>query len=131
LLLVSANGGLTRQTRRHAIIVSTLGVRRFIVAVNKMDLVNWSEARFAELESELRAFLRDLNLDKVIFIPLSARQGDNLVCGSRQMWWYKGALRCWNILRSLKLDRNENGPASECRSNMSIGQTQRSVAIAG
>jgi sulfate adenylyltransferase large subunit len=90
LLLVSANGGLTRQTRRHAIIVSTLGVRRFIVAVNKMDLVNWSEARFAELESEIRAFLRDLNLDKVIFIPLSARQGDNLVCGSRQMSWYKG-----------------------------------------
>jgi sulfate adenylyltransferase large subunit len=90
LLLISAADGLTRQTRRHAIIVSTLGVRRFVVAVNKMDLVDWSEARFAELEAEIRAFSRDLGLDEVIFIPLSAREGDNLVCGSRHMSWYKG-----------------------------------------
>jgi sulfate adenylyltransferase large subunit len=90
LLLISATDGLTRQTRRHAIIVSTLGVRRFVVAVNKMDLVDWSEARFAELEAEIRAFFRDLDLDEPIFIPLSAREGDNLVRGSRHMPWYNG-----------------------------------------
>ena len=90
LLLVSAADGLTRQTRRHAIIVSTLGVRRFVVAVNKMDLVDWSESRFIELQAEFRAFFRDLDLGEVTFIPLSARQGENLVRASRHMPWYEG-----------------------------------------
>jgi sulfate adenylyltransferase large subunit len=90
LLLVSAAEGLTRQTRRHAIIVSTLGVRRFVVAINKMDLAGWSEARFAELQTEFRAFLRDLDVDEVTFIPLSARDGENLVCRSQHMPWHHG-----------------------------------------
>jgi sulfate adenylyltransferase large subunit len=90
LLLVSAVDGLTRQTRRHAIIVSTLGVRRFVIAVNKMDLVGWSESRFAELQAEFRTFLRDLDIDEVTFIPLSAREGDNLVYRSQRMSWYQG-----------------------------------------
>ena len=91
LLLVSAADGLTRQTRRHAIIVSTLGVRRFVIAVNKMDLVGWSESRFAELQAEFSAFLRDLDIDEVTFIPLSAREGDNLVYRSQRMSWYRGS----------------------------------------
>jgi sulfate adenylyltransferase large subunit len=90
LLLVSAADGLTRQTRRHAIIVSTLGVRRFVVAVNKMDLVGWSQSRFAELEAEFRAFLNDLEADEVTFIPLSARSGENLVRPPQHMPWYRG-----------------------------------------
>jgi len=90
LLLVSAADGLTRQTRRHAIIVSTLGVRRFVIAVNKMDLVGWSESRFAELQTEFSTFLRDLDIDELTFIPLSAREGDNLVYRSQRMSWYRG-----------------------------------------
>ena len=90
LLLVSANDGLTRQTRRHAIIVSTLGVRRLVVAINKMDLVGWSESRFAELQAEFSAFVRDLDVDDVAFIPLSARDGENLVDRSQRMPWYQG-----------------------------------------
>ena len=90
LLLVSANDGLTRQTRRHAIIVSTLGVRRLVVAINKMDLVGWSESRFAELQAEFSDFVRDLDVDDVTFIPLSARDGENLVDRARRMPWYQG-----------------------------------------
>jgi sulfate adenylyltransferase large subunit len=90
LLLVSAADGLTRQTRRHAVIVSALGVRRFVVAVNKMDLVGWSESRFAELQAEFRPLLRDLDIDEVTFIPLSARSGDNLVSRSQRVRWYEG-----------------------------------------
>jgi len=90
LLLVSAADGLTRQTRRHAIIVSTLGVRRFVVAINKMDLVGWSEARFAKIRTEFRAFLRGLDIDDVTFIPLSAREGENLVRRSQHMPWHQG-----------------------------------------
>jgi len=90
LLLVSATDGLTRQTRRHAIIVSTLGVRRIVVAINKMDLVGWSQSRFVELEVEFRSFLQELDIDDVTFIPLSAREGENLVCRSQHMGWYQG-----------------------------------------
>jgi sulfate adenylyltransferase large subunit len=90
LLLVSATDGLTRQTRRHAIIVSTLGIRRFVIAVNKMDLVGWSQARFAELQAEFRPFLEELGADEAVFIPLSARSGDNLVRPSEHMRWYQG-----------------------------------------
>jgi sulfate adenylyltransferase large subunit len=90
LLLVSAPDGLTRQTRRHAIIVSTLGIRRFVIAVNKMDLVGWSESRFAELQAEFHTFVNDLDVDEVTFIPLSAREGENLVRPSERMRWYHG-----------------------------------------
>jgi sulfate adenylyltransferase large subunit len=90
LLLVSATDGLSRQTRRHTIIVSTLGVRRLVIAINKMDLVGWSESRFVELQAEFRTFLHELDIDEVTFIPLSAREGENLVCRSRRMPWYQG-----------------------------------------
>jgi sulfate adenylyltransferase large subunit len=90
LLLVSAPDGLTRQTRRHAIIVSTLGIRRFVIAVNKMDLVGWSQSRFADVQAEFRTFLNDFDIDEVTFIPLSAREGENLVRPSQRMPWYQG-----------------------------------------
>jgi sulfate adenylyltransferase large subunit len=90
LLLVSASDGLTRQTRRHALIVSTLGVRRFVVAVNKMDLIDWSESKFAAFEAEIRAFLRNLDVNNVAFIPIAARDGDNIVFRSQRMRWYHG-----------------------------------------
>jgi sulfate adenylyltransferase large subunit len=90
LLLISAADGLTRQTRRHAIIVSTLGVRRLVVAVNKMDLISWSKSRFAELKAEFHSFLQDLDVEEVTFIPVSAREGENLVSRSQRMPWYQG-----------------------------------------
>jgi sulfate adenylyltransferase large subunit len=106
LLLVSATDGLTRQTRRHAVIVSTLGVRRFAVAINKMDLVGWSESRFAELQAEFRAFLQELDIDEVAFIPLSARENENLVRRSQRMPWYQGPF----LLEYLETVEVESGP---------------------
>src|ERR1700686_3300238 len=90
VLLVSAADGLTPQTRRHALIVAPLGVRRIVVAINKMDVVAWSQSRFASLEAEFRNFARHLELDELVFIPLSARDGDNLVFRSQRMRWYDG-----------------------------------------
>jgi sulfate adenylyltransferase large subunit len=108
LLLVSANDGFTRQTRRHAIIVSMLGVRRFVVAINKMDLVGWSESRFAELQAEFDAFVRDLDVDEVTFIPLSAGNGENLVDRSQRMSWYHGP----SLLEYLETVEIEASPRS-------------------
>jgi sulfate adenylyltransferase large subunit len=90
LLLVSAADGLTRQTRRHAQIVSTLGVRQFVVVINKMDLVGWSQSRFTAIETEFRDFARDLQVDNIVFVPLAARDGDNITSRSQRMPWYQG-----------------------------------------
>jgi sulfate adenylyltransferase large subunit len=90
LLLVSARDGITPQTKRHALIVSTLGVRHIVVAVNKMDLVGWQPAAFAALEAEFRKFAEDLGVDELVFIPISARSGDNIVTRSDRLGWYRG-----------------------------------------
>jgi len=90
LILVNAAEGLTSQTRRHGLIVSTLGVRHLVVAVNKMDLVGWSQAAFARIEADFRAFAADLDVADIVFIPVAARGGDNVVNRSPHMAWYRG-----------------------------------------
>src|ERR1700719_3458547 len=90
LLMVSAADGLTRQTWRHARIVSMLGVRHFVVAINKMDTVAWSEGRFAAITAEFHTFAQDLGVDDIAFIPLAARDGDNIAFRSLRIRWYQG-----------------------------------------
>jgi sulfate adenylyltransferase large subunit len=90
LILVNAEAGLTRQTRRHAVIVSTLGVRHFVIAVNKMDLVGWSEATFRKIEAEFQSLATELGVSEVVCIPLSAKSGDNVVARSAATDWYRG-----------------------------------------
>src|SRR5215471_2595483 len=70
LLVMSAESGLTGQTKRHVMIVSALGVRQIVVAINKMDLVGWSRSEFAVLEAEFRAFVSDLYFAEVVLIPV-------------------------------------------------------------
>jgi len=90
LIVVNAQSGFTRQTRRHSLIVTTLGVRRLVLAVNKMDLVDWSEESFRAIESEFRRFAGALGVSDIVCIPISARRGDNIAHGSAAMGWYRG-----------------------------------------
>jgi bifunctional enzyme CysN/CysC len=91
LLLIAANEGVQEQSRRHAYLLSLLGVGRVLVLVNKMDLVNYSSSVFAEIESEYRAFLKHLRIEPIRFIPISARDGVNLVeAQSENLGWYDG-----------------------------------------
>jgi sulfate adenylyltransferase large subunit len=90
LIVVNAQAGITRQTRRHSLIVSMLGVRRLVLAVNKMDLVDWSESAFRAIESEFRHFADTLGVREIVCIPLAARSGDNISRRSTQMAWYGG-----------------------------------------
>ena len=90
LILVSAEAGLTRQTRRHAMILATVGVRHLVIAVNKMDLVGWSQSAFQTIETEFRAFAAAIGVNEVACIPVSARSGDNVVAQSPNMDWYGG-----------------------------------------
>ncbi|QRM33564.1 sulfate adenylyltransferase subunit CysN [Microvirga sp. VF16] len=90
ILLIDARKGITRQTRRHALLVSMLGIRHVALAINKMDLVEWSEERFKQIDAEFRAFAINLGFDRIASIPLSALHGDNVVAPSAQTPWYAG-----------------------------------------
>ncbi|HEX2255595.1 MAG TPA: GTP-binding protein, partial [Afifellaceae bacterium] len=90
VLLVDAARGLSSQTRRHAVIVSLLGIRQVVLAVNKMDLVDFDPARFSAIEAEFAAFAGGLGFAAVRTIPLCARDGDNVLWRSARMAWYRG-----------------------------------------
>jgi sulfate adenylyltransferase large subunit len=90
LVLVGADDGLTRQTKRHAVLLSMLGIRRIVLAVNKMDRVGWSEAAFRGLESQFRGFAASLGIEEIVAIPMAAKSGDNIVSRSQHMPWYGG-----------------------------------------
>ncbi|WP_227875054.1 sulfate adenylyltransferase subunit CysN [Oceanisphaera profunda] len=88
ILMVDARKGILTQTRRHSYLMSLLGIRHIIVAINKMDLVEYSQARFDEIQAEYAAFAEQLGLQNVTYIPLSAFKGDNIVEPSPRMPWY-------------------------------------------
>ncbi len=90
VLLVDARAGLLEQTRRHATIVSLLGIRHVVLAVNKIDLVDYSEARHREIAATFEAFAAPLGFHSVVAIPLSARLGDNVAARSERTPWYTG-----------------------------------------
>ena len=90
VILVDARQGLTRQTRRHALLVSLLGIRRVVLAVNKMDLVGWSQEAFERIVSGFNDFASRLNFLEIRAIPLSAKNGDNVVEPGVAAGWYEG-----------------------------------------
>jgi bifunctional enzyme CysN/CysC len=99
ILVIAADEGVREQSRRHAYLLSMLGIKHLIVVVNKMDLVDYSEKRFREIEQEYRKFLRELGLDARTFIPASAREGENVAQASMKMKWYGAA----SVLEALDL----------------------------
>jgi bifunctional enzyme CysN/CysC len=90
VILVDARKGVLTQTRRHSYLVALLGIRSVVLAVNKMDLVDWSQGRLAEIEAEYRAFATQIGLDDVTVIPVSALKGDNVISLSESSPWYEG-----------------------------------------
>jgi bifunctional enzyme CysN/CysC len=90
ILLVDARHGPKRQTRRHAAICDLVGIKKVILAVNKMDLVDWSETRYREIESEFRSIAGSFNFTEVTTIPVAALSGDNVAYRSIRMDWYSG-----------------------------------------
>ena len=90
VLLVDARQGVLTQTRRHAYLVSLMGIRHVVLAVNKMDAVGYDPAVFAAIEQTFGAFARDIGLENVTAIPLSALKGDNILAASANMPWYAG-----------------------------------------
>jgi len=109
VILVDARKGLLTQTRRHSYLVSLVGIRDVVLAVNKLDLVGWSRERFQAIESEYRAFAARLGIERITAIPLSALHGDNLGTTSANTPWYGGPSLLQH-LEQVEIDAQEEGP---------------------
>ena len=107
VILIDARHGVLTQTRRHSFIVSLLGIRHVVVAVNKMDLVDFSEDRFNEICDEYRSFAARLDLPDLHFIPISALNGDNVVDRSELSPWYTGST-LMSFLESVYIGSDRN-----------------------
>ncbi len=90
IVLIDARQGVLRQTRRHSIIASLLGIRNIVLAVNKIDLVGFDRVTFDRIVAEYRDFARDLGFESIEPIPMSARYGDNVSVRSERLAWYQG-----------------------------------------
>src|SRR5689334_21297751 len=90
IILIDARHGVVSQTRRHSFIVSLLGIKHVVVAVNKMDLVGYDQTAFERIKDDYTGFVAKLGIPDVQFIPLSALKGDNVVEKSGAMPWYQG-----------------------------------------
>ena len=90
VLLIDARHGVLPQTRRHAFIVSLLGVKSIIVAINKMDLMGYSQSTYEAITDEFKSIARELSLPSPTMIPVSALLGDNIIAPSRAFSWYQG-----------------------------------------
>ena len=111
ILLVDARTGITEQTKRHTFIASLLKIPKIVVAVNKLDLVNFDETIYKSIENEFKELSKKLNLTEVTFIPISALNGDNIVDASENMSWYKGPTLL-DFLETVNIQENENLEAS-------------------
>jgi bifunctional enzyme CysN/CysC len=107
IILIDARHGMQTQTRRHSYIASLLGIKQLIVAINKMDLVDYSEARFEEIKADYQAFSASLPRTEFHFLPLSALEGDNVVTQSTQMPWFEGA-PLMSLLEQIPINASRN-----------------------
>ena len=107
IILVDARMGVITQTRRHTFLVSLLGIKHVVLAVNKMDLVDFSEERFNEIVTEYKKFVAPLGIPDVTCIPLSALDGDNVVDRSERTPWYEG-LSLLDFLETVHIDSDNN-----------------------
>jgi bifunctional enzyme CysN/CysC len=106
VLLVDARNGLMVQTRRHAFIASLLGIRHVVLAINKIDLVGYSQEKFEEIRKEFRTFANGIDFASLQAIPMSARYGDNVTVKSDKMGWYSGPTLLEH-LETIEIDEHE------------------------
>lgn len=107
IILIDARYGVLTQTRRHSFIASLLGIKHVVVAINKMDLVDYSEARYNEIKEDYLAFSSELELGDIQFVPLSALKGTNVVSVSELTPWFKGQ-PLMEILETVSIAEDRN-----------------------
>lgn len=110
IILIDARKGITSQTKRHASIGSLMGIKKAIVAVNKIDLVDYSEDVFQAIKTDFEELKDQLNYDEIVFVPVSALVGDNIVDKSPRTPWYKGE-NLLHLLETISIETNKDLPA--------------------
>ncbi|GAB3032091.1 sulfate adenylyltransferase subunit CysN [Bowmanella dokdonensis] len=107
IILVDARGGVKTQTRRHSFLVSLLGIKHVVVAINKMDLMDFDEGVYETIREDYLQFAKQLNIPDIRFVPLSALKGDNVVNLSDKMPWYQGKT-LMELLESIEVSKDLN-----------------------
>jgi sulfate adenylyltransferase large subunit len=107
VILIDARYGVQTQTKRHSFIASLLGIKHVVVAVNKMDITDYSEQVFNDIRHDYTEFARELELEDIHFVPMSALKGDNVVNKSENMPWYEGET-LMEILESVEIASDAN-----------------------
>ena len=105
VVLVDAQQGVLKQTRRHSFIASLLGIRHIALAINKIDLVDFSRETFERIAADYREFAADLGFSSIVPIPMSARYGQNVTRRADEMPWYEGPTLLHH-LETVKIDDN-------------------------
>ena len=107
IILIDGVNGITEQTKRHSFVLSLLGVRHFLVVINKMDLLDYSEEKYGQICRDYKKFSKKLDVPHVEFIPISALEGDNVVHPSKNMKWFQGST-VMNFLDQVYVDGDNN-----------------------
>ncbi|MEF1227925.1 sulfate adenylyltransferase subunit CysN, partial [Vibrio fortis] len=107
IVIVDARHGIQTQTRRHSYLCSLLGIKHVIVAVNKMDLMGYSQAVYQQIKANYRKMAKSFYFKKLSFVPLSALKGDNVVTSSDKMDWYTGS-PLMRLLETVKIEQDRN-----------------------
>lgn len=107
IMMIDARRGVLTQTKRHSFIVSLLGIKHVVVAINKMDIVDYSEERYNEIVAEYKAFAKALDIPDIQFAPISALRGDNVVHPSEHMPWFKGE-PLMHLLENIEIAKDRN-----------------------
>ena len=107
IVMIDARKGVQTQTKRHSYIASLLGIKHVIVAINKMDLVDYSQETYRKIKADYKAFAEQLEIPDIRFVPISALCGDNVVDRSDKMDWYPGAT-LMQLLETVKINEDKN-----------------------
>ncbi|NRF27193.1 sulfate adenylyltransferase subunit CysN [Vibrio coralliilyticus] len=107
IVMVDARRGIQTQTRRHSYICSLIGIKHIIVAINKMDLMEYSQEVYQQIRDDYCEMAKSFNIDDIRFVPLSALKGDNVVTPSEKMAWYSGAT-LMKLLETVKVDKDKD-----------------------
>lgn len=107
IILIDARYGVQTQTKRHSYIASLQGIKHVVIAINKMDLMDFSEERYNEIREDYLAFAENLNIPDIQFVPMSALDGDNIVNRSERSPWYTGKT-LMEILNTVEISKDKN-----------------------
>jgi bifunctional enzyme CysN/CysC len=110
IILIDARKGVLTQTRRHSYLTSLVGIRKIVLAINKMDLVGYEQERYQEIIDEYKEFAADLGFEDICCIPISALKGDNIIESSEHTPWYKGPTLMHHLETVAISDHSQNKP---------------------